>query len=55
MESGIDPGQDYYTQDYYNYDHGLVCVSLQCFYTGNFLYSYISRYASYVTQNNLLS
>uniref|UniRef100_A0A8C8LLM3 Protocadherin-related 15b n=1 Tax=Oncorhynchus tshawytscha TaxID=74940 RepID=A0A8C8LLM3_ONCTS len=22
MESGIDPGQDYYTQDYYNYDHG---------------------------------
>ncbi|CAB1338093.1 unnamed protein product, partial [Coregonus sp. 'balchen'] len=21
MESGIDPGQDYYTQDYYNYDH----------------------------------
>lgn len=24
MESGIDPGQDYYTQDYYNYDHGLV-------------------------------
>lgn len=25
MESGIDPGQDYYTQDYYNYDHGLVC------------------------------
>lgn len=24
MESGIDPGHDYYTQDYYNYDHGLV-------------------------------
>lgn len=24
MESGIDPGQDYYTQDYYNYDHGSV-------------------------------
>lgn len=24
MESGIDPGQEYYTQDYYNYDHGLV-------------------------------
>uniref|UniRef100_A0A1A8R8F9 Protocadherin 15b n=2 Tax=Nothobranchius rachovii TaxID=451742 RepID=A0A1A8R8F9_9TELE len=22
VESGIDPGQDYYTQDYYNYDHG---------------------------------
>ncbi|XP_040905746.1 protocadherin-15a [Toxotes jaculatrix] len=22
MESGIDPGQDYYTQDYYNYDQG---------------------------------
>ncbi|XP_017293900.1 protocadherin-15-like isoform X3 [Kryptolebias marmoratus] len=22
MESGIDPGQDYYTQDYYNYNHG---------------------------------
>ncbi|XP_035262446.1 protocadherin-15b isoform X3 [Anguilla anguilla] len=22
MESGIDPGQEYYTQDYYNYDHG---------------------------------
>ncbi|KAG5262831.1 hypothetical protein AALO_G00279390 [Alosa alosa] len=22
MESGIDPGQDYYTQDYYNYEHG---------------------------------
>uniref|UniRef100_A0A7N8Y4Z0 Protocadherin-15 n=1 Tax=Mastacembelus armatus TaxID=205130 RepID=A0A7N8Y4Z0_9TELE len=22
MESGIDPGQDYYIQDYYNYDHG---------------------------------
>ncbi|XP_016296434.1 protocadherin-15-like [Sinocyclocheilus anshuiensis] len=22
MESGIDPGQDYYTQDYYSYDHG---------------------------------
>ncbi|XP_028331768.1 protocadherin-15-like isoform X2 [Gouania willdenowi] len=22
MESGIDPGQDYYTQDYYNYDPG---------------------------------
>uniref|UniRef100_A0A668RIR3 Protocadherin-15 n=1 Tax=Oreochromis aureus TaxID=47969 RepID=A0A668RIR3_OREAU len=22
MESGIDPGHDYYTQDYYNYDHG---------------------------------
>ncbi|TRY94259.1 hypothetical protein DNTS_025328 [Danionella cerebrum] len=22
MESGIDPGQDYYAQDYYNYDHG---------------------------------
>ncbi len=25
MESGIDPGQEYYTQDYYNYDHGFVC------------------------------
>uniref|UniRef100_A0A8C6P6A9 Protocadherin related 15 n=1 Tax=Nothobranchius furzeri TaxID=105023 RepID=A0A8C6P6A9_NOTFU len=24
VESGIDPGQDYYTQDYYNYDHGLL-------------------------------
>ncbi|XP_077481795.1 protocadherin-15b [Stigmatopora argus] len=22
MESGIDPGQDYYTQEYYAYDHG---------------------------------
>ncbi|XP_047459724.1 protocadherin-15-like isoform X4 [Mugil cephalus] len=22
MESGIDPGQDYYSQDYYNYDQG---------------------------------
>ncbi|XP_035257062.1 protocadherin-15-like isoform X2 [Anguilla anguilla] len=22
MESGIDPGQEYYTQDYYNYDQG---------------------------------
>ncbi|KAI9514182.1 hypothetical protein NQZ68_035209 [Dissostichus eleginoides] len=22
MESGIDPGQEYYAQDYYNYDHG---------------------------------
>ncbi|KAL0984120.1 hypothetical protein UPYG_G00137380 [Umbra pygmaea] len=22
MESGIDPGQEYYNQDYYNYDHG---------------------------------
>ncbi|XP_041117437.1 protocadherin-15-like isoform X2 [Polyodon spathula] len=22
MESGIDPGQEYYGQDYYNYDHG---------------------------------
>ncbi|KAG7492675.1 hypothetical protein MATL_G00017520 [Megalops atlanticus] len=22
VESGIDPGQEYYTQDYYNYDHG---------------------------------
>uniref|UniRef100_A0AAQ4Q911 Protocadherin-15 n=1 Tax=Gasterosteus aculeatus aculeatus TaxID=481459 RepID=A0AAQ4Q911_GASAC len=22
MESGIEPGQDYYTQDYYNYDQG---------------------------------
>ncbi|XP_028820556.1 protocadherin-15b isoform X2 [Denticeps clupeoides] len=22
MESGIDPGHDYYTQDYYNYEHG---------------------------------
>uniref|UniRef100_A0A8C9T570 Protocadherin-15 n=1 Tax=Scleropages formosus TaxID=113540 RepID=A0A8C9T570_SCLFO len=22
MESGIDPGQEYYTQDYYNYEHG---------------------------------
>ena len=26
MESGIDPGQDYYAQEYYNYEHGLVCV-----------------------------
>lgn len=26
MESGIDPGQDFYTQDYYNYDHGWVCI-----------------------------
>lgn len=26
MESGIDPGQDYYMQDYYNYDHGWVSV-----------------------------
>jgi len=25
MESGIDPGQDYYTQDYYNYDQGWAC------------------------------
>lgn len=24
MESGIDPGQDYYTQDYYSCDHGCV-------------------------------
>lgn len=24
MESGIDPGQDYYTQDYYSYEHGFV-------------------------------
>lgn len=24
MESGIDPGQDYYTQDYYSCDHGFV-------------------------------
>lgn len=30
MESGIDPGQDYYTQDYYNYDHGLVYFYLLC-------------------------
>ncbi len=28
MESGIDPGQDYYTQDYYNYDHGFVIFSV---------------------------
>lgn len=27
MESGIDPGQDYYTQDYYSYDHGFVFLS----------------------------
>lgn len=26
MESGIDPGQDYYAQEYYNYEHGLVWV-----------------------------
>lgn len=25
MESGIDPGQDYYAQDYYNYDQGWAC------------------------------
>lgn len=28
MESGIDPGQDYYAQDYYNYDQGWACSSL---------------------------
>lgn len=22
MESGIDPGQEYYGQDYYSYEHG---------------------------------
>lgn len=24
MESGIDPGQEYYGQDYYSYEHGYV-------------------------------
>ena len=24
MESGIDPGQEYYTQDYYSCNHGFV-------------------------------
>lgn len=24
MESGIDPGQDYYAQDYYSYEPGFV-------------------------------
>uniref|UniRef100_A0A668T462 Cadherin domain-containing protein n=1 Tax=Oreochromis aureus TaxID=47969 RepID=A0A668T462_OREAU len=28
MESGIDPGQDYYTQDYYNYDQGKKRIKL---------------------------
>ena len=35
MESGIDPGQDYYTQDYYNYDHGFVFFSVCAFLNTN--------------------
>ncbi|TWW81269.1 hypothetical protein D4764_01G0010840 [Takifugu flavidus] len=29
MESGIDPGQDYYTQDYYSCDHGVKIVMVR--------------------------
>uniref|UniRef100_A0A3Q2DHS4 Protocadherin-15 n=1 Tax=Cyprinodon variegatus TaxID=28743 RepID=A0A3Q2DHS4_CYPVA len=43
MESGIDPGQDYYTQDYYNYDHGWVHISSSywedCFCDKGYFYS----------------
>lgn len=26
MESGIDPGQEYYGQDYYSYEHGYIVI-----------------------------
>ena len=26
MESGIDPGQEYYGQDYYSYEHGYIFI-----------------------------
>lgn len=40
MESGIDPGQDYYTQDYYNYDHGFVfCAICDSLFSVSLLFS----------------
>lgn len=36
MESGIDPGQEYYGQDYYSYEHGY--YSFCIFYTTSQLY-----------------
>uniref|UniRef100_A0A8C5GK80 Protocadherin-15-like n=1 Tax=Gouania willdenowi TaxID=441366 RepID=A0A8C5GK80_GOUWI len=37
MESGIDPGQDYYTQDYYNYDPGYDLLFLMFYWADGFL------------------
>lgn len=37
MESGIDPGQEYYGQDYYSYEHGYFhfsCIFLKCCFSG---------------------
>lgn len=31
MESGIDPGQEYYGQDYYSYEHGYSFIFPMCF------------------------
>lgn len=51
MESGIDPGQDYYTQDYYNYDHGFVFL----FPTYHFMYilTYKSNFQTFKSTNEL--